>query len=312
MVATVRSEVTSVVHSLPWLIAQDEGLFAEEGLRGESVRAPQRGSWNSKEPGASATITGKDLVADPRIVDSIGVHLIFEEGSCEVYRACEWGQVRRSQDSTRGGRIVGRRPAVSTQAILVRPDAYINYPQQLAGKTVGVNFHAGSHYLALMFLEGFLRRDEINVVHAGRPLERYEALMEGRVDAAGLMEPWIALAEKNGCKSVGEAHYIGADISTADMDPDTYTALQHAISRAVARFNADKTRYLHYLIDEIPPHLGRPTPEDFHLPRLRYIEPGPYSEAEFRRTYEWMRSWDLIDENMTYEDLVDNRISVGC
>ena len=312
MAKTIRSEVTSAVHSLPWLIAQDEALFAEEGLEAESVHAAQRGAWKSKLGSETTTITGKDLVRDHRAVDSIGVHLIFEEGSCDVYRACEWGQVRRSQDSSRGGRIVGRRPAVSTQAILVRPDSPINYPQQLSGKSVGVNFHAGSHYLALMFLEGFLRRDEIEVVHAGRPLERYEALMNGDVDAVGLMEPWIALAEKNGCKSIGEAHYIGADISTPDMDPDTYEALQRAISKAVKLFNADKKRYLRYLIDEIPPELGTLDPEDFHLPRLRYIEPAPYSETEFRRTYEWMLGWDLISEDMTYEDLVDNRISAAC
>ena len=48
MMRTVRSEVTSVVHSLPWLISQDEGLFEREGLRAEFVRAPQRGSWKSK------------------------------------------------------------------------------------------------------------------------------------------------------------------------------------------------------------------------------------------------------------------------
>ncbi len=305
----IRSEITSTVHSLPWLIAQDERLFAEEGIEAEFVRAPLRGTWKRLDSPGSRVITGQDLVQDHRAVDSIGVHLIFEEGACELYRACEWGQVRRAQDSVRGGRIVGRRPAVSTQAILVRPDSPINFPQALRNQTVGVNFHAGSHYLALMFLEGFLPREDINVVHAGRPLERYEALMRGEIEAAGLMEPWIALAEKHGCKSVGEAHYIGTDIASADMEPDTYTALQRAMTKAVGLFNADKTKYLHYLIDEIPPELGRLTPEDFHLPRLRYIEPGPYSEAEFRRTYEWMLGWGLINEDTTFEDLVDNRIS---
>jgi NitT/TauT family transport system substrate-binding protein len=305
----IRTEVTSVVHSLPWLIAAEEGFFTREGLEVEFVNAPQRGTWLRRDQ-AGQTVTGQDLMQDPKLVDSIGVHLIFEEGSCDLYRACEWGQVRRTQDSQRGGMIVGKRAAVSTQAILVHPDSPLNYPQQLAHKVIGVNFHAGSHYLALMFLEGFLHRDEINVVHAGRPLERYEALMAGKVDAVGLMEPWIALAEKNGCKSLGEAHYIGADIASPDMTPEQYMAVQRAMSSAVKAFNADKKKYLHYLIDEIPAQLGRLSPEDFHLPRLRYVEPAPYSESEFRRTYEWMRSWDLINDQMTFEDLVDNRISV--
>ena len=100
-----------------------------------------------------------------------------------------------------------------------------------------------------------------------------------------LNEPWIALAEKNGCKSVGEAYYIGAEIASSDMDHETYEALQRAMKGAVALFNADKRRYLHYLIDEIPAELGRLTPGDFHLPRL-HIDPVPYSETEFRKTYE--------------------------
>ena len=60
MAKTIRSEVTSVVHSLPWLIAQDEGLFAEEGLTAEFVYAPQRGTWKSKAPEQKAQFTGLD------------------------------------------------------------------------------------------------------------------------------------------------------------------------------------------------------------------------------------------------------------
>ena len=97
--AKVRTEVTSVVHSLPWLIAQEEGLFTKEGIEAEFVSAPQQGTWLRARGDGAPTITGADLIQDPKLVDSIGVHLIFEEGSCDLYRACEWGQVRRTQDS---------------------------------------------------------------------------------------------------------------------------------------------------------------------------------------------------------------------
>ena len=200
---------------------------------------------------------------------------------------------------------------MSTQSLLVRPDSGIYYPQELANKSVGVNYHAGSHYIALMFLEGFLRRTEIKVVHAGRPLERYEALMAGKVTSVGLMEPWITLAEKNGCRSLGEAHYIGADITAPGLGRDTFEAIARVMSAAVKLFNADKKKYLHYLIEEIPPELGHLTPDDFHLPRLRYMEPSLYLESEFRRSKEWMESWDLINDNSSYEDLVESRISLG-
>lgn len=307
----VRSEVTSAVHSLPWLIARDEGLFGDAGLEVEFIHAPQRGRWRARRDGGPSTIGGSDLVSDPRVVDSVGVHLLFEEGACELYRACEWGQVRRAQDSVRGGQIVGKRPTITTHAILVQPGSSIECPQQLAGQPIGVNFHAGSHYVTLLLLEGFLGRDEIRVVHGGRPLERFEAFFRGELAAVTLMEPWISLAEKRGCKNLGEACYVGSDIASADIDRDTYAALQRAVTIAARRFNADKRRYLHYLIDEIPADLGPLAPEDFHLPRLRCTDPAPYSEAEFRKSFEWMRSWDLIDAETTYLDLVQNRISLA-
>jgi NitT/TauT family transport system substrate-binding protein len=53
------------------------------------------------------------------------------------------------------------------------------------------------------------------------------------------------------------------------------------------------------------------TPEDFHLPRLRYIEPRPYPAEEFERTYLWMRSWDLIAEGASYDRLVDARVGAS-
>jgi hypothetical protein len=39
------------------------------------------------------------------------------------------------------------------------------------------------------------------VVHLGQAALRYQAMMNGTVDAAMLMEPFIALAEKHGCYS---------------------------------------------------------------------------------------------------------------
>ena len=43
----VRSEITSAVHSLPWLIARDEGYFAEEDLDAVPGRRPCNGETTS-------------------------------------------------------------------------------------------------------------------------------------------------------------------------------------------------------------------------------------------------------------------------
>jgi NitT/TauT family transport system substrate-binding protein len=159
-------------------------------------------------------------------------------------------------------------------------------------------------------LEGYLPAEKINLVHYGSPNHRFDALMRGEVAAALVMEPWIALAEKNGCKVLCEGHYLGAENANDDMDEETFEAVNRAVRRAVQLINSDKKKYLHYLIDDmkdLPPKYGHLTPDDFHLPRLRYVEPQPYPEEVMLDTYQWMVRWGLISPSAEVHELVDNR-----
>jgi NitT/TauT family transport system substrate-binding protein len=195
------------------------------------------------------------------------------------------------------------------QAIFVRPDSPINATIALAGKTVGVQFHQGSHYATLAMLEGFMPREEIRVVHSGTVQERYEALMDGETEAATLMEPWVSLAHKNGCKDIIGTFYQGTENAGANLDPKVWEAALRAVKKAVKLINADPRKYVHYMIEEIPQKYARQlTPDDFYLPRLRYVDPAPYTQVEFERAYGWMRTWDLVGANANYESLVCNRV----
>jgi len=77
--------------------------------------------------------------------------------------------------------------------------------------------------------------------------------------------------------------------------------------------NADKRRYLHYLIDD-PRYAatlakyGGLTPDDFHLPRLRYVKATPYTDEIVEDTYHWMVRWGLISSAACATNLVDNRL----
>ena len=293
-------ESAEAVLGLHWFVAKGEGLFAEEGLDVEILL-----------PGVRATAFPMDdpRAHDPHLVRSTNYQFLFEEYKVDIVRACEWGQIRRAYDSKRGCPIVGKRPAVVCQGIYVRSDSPVNALVQLGGKTVGVQFHQGSHYLTLAMLEGFLPRAEMKVVHAGTVRERYEALMRGTVEAATLMEPWMAMAEKNSCRKLIEGHYLGVENMPYDMDPKLSEALTRAIRKAVRLINADKKKYVHYLIDEMPPEYAkRLTPDDFYLPRLRYVDPAPYTQEEFEKAYNWMLSWDLVGPNASYEKLVCNAV----
>ncbi|MBD2339908.1 ABC transporter substrate-binding protein [Calothrix sp. FACHB-156] len=298
----IKNEISGTVFSLPYYVAREQGYFADEGLDIEFI---QRGSGD-RSPGIQ-------LIDDHRLVSSFGGPSLFEQGESSLYRACEWGQVRRTYDSSRGGQVVAKRAAIASQAIIVRPDSPYNIPQDLANVPVGVNFHHGSHYIAIQTLEGFLPKEEIKVVHIDgggdrKRFNRFVALRDGLVDAVAVMEPWITVAEKLGYKIIAEAHYVGLEIGSPELDKETFEAINKAIRRAVKDLQADPIRYVKYLIDDVAEDIVRLEPSDFRRNRLRYVDPAPYPEADFRRTYNWMVEWGLIEPDATFQQIVDNRV----
>src|SRR5262249_42053408 len=125
---------------------------------------------------------------------------LLEQGRADMYNACEWGNYCRTDATAIGSRQVGRRAIVTYAATAVRP-ASSGWPlQRLAGRRVGVPFYAGTHYLALHMLEGFLPRELIHVCRApAGSRNRFNLMMKGEIEATTLTEPYVTLAEKRGC-----------------------------------------------------------------------------------------------------------------
>jgi NitT/TauT family transport system substrate-binding protein len=295
----IKVESVAAVLALHWYVAKAEGLFTAEGLEVEIVTPPPPAPFPPGDP----------RLVDPRLVDSFNYQNFFEKNACDVFRGCEWGQIRRADDSKRGAPIAFRRPAMVCQGIYVRPESAVNAPIQLAGRTVGVQFHQGSHYATLAMLQGFLDKREIKAVHVGPTEQRYEKLLRGEVDAATLMEPWITLAEKNGFKKIIETHYLGVENISPDLDRATLEKIMRAITQAVRLINADTRKHVRHMLDELPEqYRAQIGPNDFYLPRLRYVDPAPYTEAEFERARRFMIEWDLIAPDASYDKLVANVI----
>src|SRR5437867_1955817 len=175
-------ENTLPFQGLPELVAYNEGLFVEQGLEVEWV---DRTRTAPKETDRSTT--------DPNMISSLLSHgAASEVGRASLYNACEWGNYRRTQDNRVGARQVGRRAIVAFGAIIVAPSSDVFTPQQLAGRVVGVPYHAGTHYLALQLLEGFLRPEEIKTCLAPNSSRlRYDSLLKGEIDATTVTEPYI-------------------------------------------------------------------------------------------------------------------------
>ena len=305
---TLTLETTATFQGLAELVAYDEGLLEKEGLIIEWVdRDPTENNVNMIKP-VDTQIT------DPSLVNPHSSHgKLFEQGKADMYNACEWGNYCRVQDSdVETGRQIGRRSIVSFAGLVVRPESKVYTPQQLAGKLIGVPFYFGTHYLALHMLEGFLERDQINLCSAPNgSRHRYDAMMSGEVEATTLTEPYLTLAEKNGCRVVTSAFFHGTEVASDKVDTETYAKFNRAICEAVRRINTNKNDYLHYFIDyheKKDPEIGTLEVSDLKESRIVLVNPAPIPLDELERTANWIKSWGMLTTTNDNNNLVNMNI----
>ena len=284
---TFRFVNEDTVFTLPWEVAIREGLFARAGYTVEVA---------DKNPGNTA----------PGLFDR-NKEVLFETGQVDAFNVCEWGAIKRSAVAgrPRGERILGFRESVTAMGIVARQDAGILRPEDLANVPIAVQDHTGSHYMGIHMLEGFVVNDEIKTVHVGGPEARLRALLDGRVQAAVLMEPFLSYAEKHAGWLISLAYYNGLVVVPEDYDPARFAALQAIVQQAVDLINADPRKYAPLLLQDLPPDLQAGlTLDDLRVERLRYVHARPYGEREYRRAAAWMQSWGLLEEGLKPDALV--------
>jgi NitT/TauT family transport system substrate-binding protein len=158
-------------------------------------------------------------------------------------------------------------------------------------------------------LEGFLPRQAIKVCHAPNgSRNRFNLMMKGDIEATTLTEPYITLAEKKGCRIICSALFHGTEVASQRVDAETYGAFNRAVRAAVRRINADKRAYLHYFIDyhkAKDPEIGTLRPEDLRESRIVVCDPAPIPAEEMQRTYEWVKSWGMLEQTDSALDLVN-------
>jgi NitT/TauT family transport system substrate-binding protein len=71
------------------------------------------------------------------------------------------------------------------------------------------------------------------------------------------------------------------------------------VREAVRRIGADKRKYLQYFIDyhkTRDPEIGALTLDDLREGRLVVCDPAPIPDDELQRTYDWVKSWGMLDK----------------
>jgi len=197
-------------------------------------------------------------------------------------------------------------------ALVVPPDSDVYVPQELAHRTVGLDYGNGTAYAGLQMLEGAVPREAITtcaaVLHPG---DRYAAMMRGEFDATVLQEPWITVAEKAGCRLVSLTYFHGTWVAGRDVEPARYAAFLRGVTKAVHRINADKRKYVPYFKQgwaEADPAVQALTPDDFNLGRIQLRPPTPIPEDEARWAWDWMASWGVLSGTFDVTTQINGKV----
>ena len=288
--------IMNAVHDLPLLVARDLGLFKDEGLDIDFVTTP-----------GMAQITTSHLVKFDSIFDR-PLDSVYNEGGVDQYRMCEWGIMKRAVEANtqhlRPRKIVALGASMSMFAIAVARDSKFYEPEMLKDKDIAVTPNNGSHFTTLKMMEGFLAPEHVKTTHAGSMQKRLDAVRQGKVAAASVMEPWISVAQKWGLRILIESHSTRSEAAGDDLDGPTLAKMFRAQAAACKVLEKDPTPYVHYFIKETG---GLLEPREFQTWRLLHAAPQPYTRERFDDTYNWTVKWNMTVPGATYENTVDNR-----
>jgi NitT/TauT family transport system substrate-binding protein len=293
---TVRVSMMNAIHDLPVLVARDAGFFTDEGLDVEILKTPGTAQRESDHQALREDIFARTMEA------------LYDDGSCDQFRMCEWGVMKRAVEAVDAGhrpaKIVALGAAMSSFAIVTAPDSEIYEPEALKDRPIAVSPFNGSHFTTIKMIESFLRYENIVTVNAGTMRERLDAVRRGEVAAASVMEPWISVAQKQGFRIVMESHSTRSEAAGDELDGPTLAAMFRAEGRAADLLNADPSPYLHYLVEEAG---GLIEAKDICPWRILNAHPQPYTRERYEDTYNWTVSHGLVAPGATFESTVDNR-----
>jgi NitT/TauT family transport system substrate-binding protein len=153
-------------------------------------------------------------------------------------------------------------------------------------------------------MEGFLEPEHVKRTNVGSMLKRLEAVRDGKLAAASVMEPWISVAQKWGMRILIESHSTRSEAAGDDLDGGTLAKMFRAQARAVELIDKDPSPFVHYFVRETG---GLLEPSELQTWRLLHAAPQPYTRERFDDTYKWTVKWNMTVPGATYENTVDNR-----
>jgi NitT/TauT family transport system substrate-binding protein len=284
-VGTLKIAVLPIIDTLPMYVAQQEGLFAKQGVNAEFI------------PVASAPERDQILAAggaDGTINETLAV-MLFNKENVQM-------QVVR----------YALRPTESKGHffILASGQSGISSLEQLKGVEIGVSQGTVIEYVTERVLQtnGFTS-DEIKTVAVPKIPDRMALLASGKLKAGVMPDPLASLVVSQGGVIVADdssyPEYGFSVISfrkdVVDSNPDAIKRFLVAIEEATRLVNADPAKYKNVLSEQklVP----APLLEAYQAPA--FPTAGVPTEEEWNDALNWLKEKGILTTDVSYADSVN-------
>ena len=262
-------------------VAEEEGYFTDEGLDYEFV--------DNRLMNAPVA---RHAIADGGQHHRGAFETMADGTTCTVGSACHWAVNEAAATSDR--KMWGHAYSVTPAGVYVAGDSAVRRPSDLAGVSVAVGYHSGSHFSALASLQQVLEAEQIDLVFKGGPQDRLAGLLDGSMAAANLFGNPMYVAEQLGFRKVLDTSFMIGFIVEDGADPTDLEKYFNALRRAQRAIDAAPERYKHHFLKELPAEYhDRVDVNGFGLGERIVFE--PYTREVFDRTREWMDRNRLFD-----------------
>ncbi len=280
----IRIGIMPDVDSLPFLLAQEEGLFATHGVQVQLV------PFQSPVERDAAFQAGQ---LDGFVGDTLGA-VFLEQSGFDI-----------AITSITNGRY----------GLVASPKGTINSAGQLGGVAIAVSSNTIIEFIAhsLVTAAGVPSKDFTLVAIPKIPV-RMEVLLNGQAQAACLPEPFYTLAIANGARALGDSSSLddapGIMIFSAKVVEERQVDLKKAYGaywEAAQRINNQPEAYRDFLVAKG----GFPQTIRDLFQFVTYTKPQVPTQSQVSHVVDWLQSRGLLKKQIAYIDLVDASIVKG-
>lgn len=279
---TINIGIMPDVESVPFIIAQKNGYFENEGVKVDLKH------FSSAKDRDSALQSGK---LDGVVTDLVAV-LFANEGGIDL-------------------RVISRTDG--NILLMSGKDTNIDTMVGLKGKDIGLSTNTIMEYTLDRMLESAVIKDgEISKIAIPPLPTRLEMLQGGKVTAAILPEPMAGLAVKNGAKVLtstdqmdNKAGAIAFTAKSINDNTEEIKAIFRAYDQAVDYLQSEPAEsYIDFIIEE--QHFPAEIRDSLQLPEFHKAE--MIREDIFEDVVDWMLEKELIKNHYEFNAIVGRTI----